>query len=302
MTMKINTIIIFGIVALLLLGCTAPKKNTPKEEVSEQTIDLPGDILGQDECVPSYKFSTLPDTLFSINGKLNATLNCAGGKTLKGYLDGKEIWIDSIGINGSINIIWDIPATTEGNHKVEVKSDEETVYLAPWKVSPLGNNDTSSIEIDSISFKEWRATAFDLGSTLNGVLVKAYMKRLDDNILPSSVIVMEIRDDDNGPGKLIAESKKPINATTLSDNWIKFPFNATLQKGKYWIVIKVEQNSKNLAGDVVALHYSVIDREEQGNNYTRQMHLDVDLKTVIASQTKWEPLPYDKEYSIVITN
>ena len=136
--------------------------------------------------------------------------------------------------------------------------------------------------------------------------VKIYMKRLAYKTQPSTEIVVEVRSDDGGdPGSVVASVKRPINATTLSDNLINFDFatEPTLAPGRYWIVVRIEQTEDvNLVSDTVNIHYVAVDRQAPGNGYTRQMMLDVDKASGFASETEWAPLSYDRVYSIVLTS
>jgi hypothetical protein len=68
------------------------------------------------------------------------------------------------------------------------------------------------------------------------------------------------------------------------------------------VVLKIEQTEEiNLVSDLIQLHYVTVDKTAPGNDHTKQMILNVDEKTGMASETSWEPLHYDKEYNIVLT-
>ena len=131
------------------------------------------------------------------------------------------------------------------------------------------------------------------------------MKRLAAKTQPGTEIAVDIREDAGGsPGGIIATSKRPINATTMTENWINFDFDPApeLQEGRYWIAVRIVQTEDvDLISDMVNIHYVPNDKQADGNDRTRQMLLSVNLKDGVATETSWAPLSYDRDYSIVLT-
>jgi len=263
---------------------------------------VPGDVCE----APSYSFSTLEDGTFSKTTELVATVTCGGGKTLTASVDGEEVDSVTVESNATTPIGFDVVAIKVGTPKVTVESDGETILSRDWKVSPLGDSDTSGLEYDAISFKEWRAMAVDVENEIEAGRVRAYMKRMQSRTQPSTNIIVELRDDSGGnPGNLVASVKRPITVTTLTENWINFDFDPapTLSPGRYWIVFKVEQTEEvKLISDVTNIHYVAIDKQAEGNDYTMEMKLTVDEKTGEASETTWKELSYDRVYTIVLSS
>ncbi len=293
------------IAGCLVTGGEEGPQILPPTNISDGII--PGEVIPGEECEPpSYSFSTLEDGTFSETTELVATVTCGAGKKMTVSLDGVEVDSATVETNATVPVKFDVVAIKDGTLKLTVDSDGETVLSRDWEVSPLGDADTSGLEYDGISFKEWRAMAVDVENEVEAGRVRAYMKRMQSRTQPSTNIIVELRDDSGGnPGGLVASVKRPITVTTLTDNWINFDFEPapTLSPGRYWIVFKVEQTEEvKLISDVTNIHYIAIDKQAEGNDYTMEMKLSVDERTGEASETEWKELSYDRIYTIILSS
>ncbi len=289
---------------LLLFGCFGIGGSKPTG--GGTTPQVPGTTPPVETCTPSYTFSELSTGTLSKTATLVATVTCAAGKTLEVTLDGTQVMTAGATTNATTPIELEFAPTRDGTIKVEIKSDGETVFSRDWSVKPLGNPETIGLDTDGVSFKEWRAMAVDVQNTISPDKVKIYMKRMSFKTQPSTTLTVQLRSDSNGnPGNVVASVTKPFTVATQTDNWISFDFASkpTLAPGRYWVVMKVEQTEDvNLVSDVAYVHYVTVDKQAPGNDYTRQMILSVDEKSGFASETPWQPLSYDREYSLYLTS
>jgi hypothetical protein len=255
-------------------------------------------------CTPSQSFSELGAGTLSKTTELVATVTCAGGKDIVVKIDGEPVVTQTIGTNATQPVKLEVPAITDGTPKLTVELGGETVFSRDWSVKPLGSDDIKGQETDSVSFKEWRAMAVDVENEITAAKVRMYLKRLQYQMQPGTNIIVEIRNDNGGnPGDVLSSVSRPFNVTTLTDNWISFDFDQKLSPGRYWIVLKIQQTQNaGLLSDVMQVHYVPVDKQASGNDYTREMILSVDTKTGVASETQWQPLSYDRIYSIVLTS
>jgi hypothetical protein len=232
-------------------------------------------------------------------------VTCVAGESVVAKVDGVAVASASVTTNATQEVKLGIPAKEDGAHKVTVEIGGTPLFSNDWSVKPLGTTDIKGLETDAISFKEWRGIAVDIDNPITAARVRAYVKTQQFHLQPSSQILMEIRKDNGGkPGDIVAYVRQPIKAVTQTDNWLNFDLDPakTLESGRYWIVMKVEQTEDvNLVSDLVQLHYVVVDKTASGNDHTTQMLLNVDEKTGMASESSWTPLNYDKEYNIVLT-
>lgn len=295
-------IIALLIAAVLLFGCTGGGSAKPASG-GTQLPQLPG-AQQPAACEPAYSFSGLQGGVLSQTTELTATVTCGGGKTLVAKIDGSPVATAQVATNATQPVTVAIPAEKDGNVKLTVEVGPETVFSRDWNVKPLGSEDISGLEMDSVSFKEWRAMALDVGNGITAGEIQIYMKRLQFLTQEGTAIVVELRKDGGGrPGEVVTSAEKPITATTLSDNWVAFELASkpALQPGRYWVVTKVKQTKDvNLVSDVVQVHYVAVDKRAPGNDYTREMKLTVDEKSGVATETEWKPLAYDRKYSIIL--
>ncbi len=288
---------------ILIFGCTGQSGPTAPTAPTAP-VQPSGPTTPAAECSPDYSFSELENSTFGGDETLAATVTCAAGETLSLKVDGTTVAKQVISDNSTTPVDFTVPALKDGTLKVTVETDSETLFSRDWEVEPLGNTELFGTGYESFSFKEWVAMSFDIDNKVELGQVKAYLKRQSSQTQPSTMIVMEIRKDNSGePGSLVTSKKLPIKDTTLTANWLKFDLDSKkkLEAGTYWIVLKIEQTEEiTLVSDVVTVHYAVIDKQIEGNDYTRRMPLDVDIKTGLASETSWEELSYDREYNIVL--
>lgn len=241
-------------------------------------------------CTPSYSFTTLKTASLSGSGVLSVTASCAANKKLVVSINGKTAGASTIPSDSAI-VNFNLVASDDGTNKVVVKSDGNTVHSVTWSITSIGHFDTSGKDNDPISIKNWKAIALNVSNPIEVKQVSAYMKRLSSLTLGSN-IVLELRKDSAGePGAHVANTSIPITKATLTPNWIYFPIDASLQKGRYWLVFKVDKE-----GDYVNIHYTPVDKQKKGN----ADHLYMDLvKNEIKQtweQTKWGRLSFDRKY------
>jgi hypothetical protein len=297
-------LIVFLLAAMLIFGCTSPA--TPKPGGTPGGTTTPGGSTQPAEvCTPSQTFSDLGAGTLSKSSELVATVTCAAGKSVVVKVDGVQVLAKSVTTNATQEVKLDIPAATDGKHKVTAEIGGESLFSSDWNVKPLGTPDLKGLETDAISFREWRGIAVDVDNPITAARVKAYLKTQQFKTQPNSHILMEIRKDKGGsPGDIVASVRKPISTVTQTDNWINFDLDPaqTLEAGRYWLVLKIEQTEDvNLVSDLVQLHYVIVDKTASGNDHNTQMLLNFDTKSGLASESQWTPLNYDKEYNIVLT-
>ncbi len=299
-----RNVILLLLAAALLFGCTGGTQ-APGKPGGSGVPQIPGTAPSQPECSPSYSFSELEAGTLSETSSIIATVTCADGKTLSLKVDGQEEESSTVSGNGTQPIKIEFFPRKVGTLKVSVESDSETLYSRNWSVNALGSEDHKGLEYDGVSFKEWRAMAVDVENPISPDRVRVFMKRISSKTQKGTEVVAELCKDNGGnPGSVIASVKRPINATTLTENWINFDFDSppSLSAGRYWIVLRIEQSENvNLISDVVNVYYVPGDKQSEGNTYTRQMLLDVDMVSGMASETSWQPLSYDRTYAIVLT-
>jgi hypothetical protein len=285
---------------ILIFGCTGQGGPAAPSAPSQPS----GPSSPAADCTPDYSFSELEGSTFGGAESMVATVTCAAGETLTLKVDGETVAKQRIAGNSTTPVDFTVPALKEGTLKVTIENDNQTLFSRDWDVEALGNTDLYGTGYESFSFKEWVAMSFDIENEVELGQVKAYLKRQSSQTQPSTTIVMEVREDKSGePGALVVSKKLPITDTTLTPNWLKFDLDnkETLEPGTYWVVLKIDQTEDiTLVSDVVTVHYAVIDKEAEGNDYTKRMTLNVDLKTGIASESAWEDLSYDREYNIVL--
>jgi len=300
-----RNLLIFAFAALLVFGCTGTAPQSGGATGGPAAPQLPGTGPAVEACPPSYSFSDLEAGTLSETAAVIATVTCADGETLSLKVDGVEAASASVQGNATQPLRMEFYPKEVGTLSVSIENGAETLYSRDWSVNSLGSEDTKGVDYDGVSFKEWRAMSVDVENQISPDRVRVFMKRLASKTQPGTLIAMDIRKDDKGkPGAAVATVKKPINATTMSENWINFDFDTApvLAKGTYWLVVRIEQSENvNLISDMVNVHYVTGDRQSDGNDYTKQMLLDVDMVSGMASETSWQPLSYDRTYSIVLT-
>lgn len=300
--------IVFLLLASMLLfaGCLGGGGTPEVPKMPNVTVQPPSvTVTPGEECTPAYSFSEVTAGKLSQSMDLVATVTCAAGKQLTASVDGVAVVTKSASDNGTTPITFTLVAKKDGTSKVTVSGDSQTLLSKDWKIAPLGSSDTKGPEYDAVSFKEWRAMSVDIANQINVGKVKLFIKRLESRTQPGTYVIVDLRSDDQGkPGQIIASSKKSISDTTLSDNWISFDFDSkpAVSAGKYWVVLRIEQSeSVKIVSDTVTWHYVTNSKDlGSGNDYTRQMLLNVDEKTGFASESSWNKLAYDRVYAMTV--
>ena len=298
-----RALLILSVCAVLLFGCTGGTAK-PGTTPGGTPPGTPPSTGGGD-CETKYSFSELDAGVLAQNTKLVATVTCAANKTLDLTLDGQSAATYLVEGDAATPVELEFAPKKDGTLKLEVELDGETIFSRDWTVRPLGSDDTKGLENDAASFREWRAMAVDLDEPIRAGKVRMFLKRISDRTQPGTMISVDLRDDDGGnPGAIIATSEKPITATTLSDNWISFEFQdkPLLSAGRKWIVLRIIQTEDvTLVSDNVNLHYVAVDKQAEGNDYTRQMVLNVNTVSGEATETEWTPLSYDRVYTMTLS-
>lgn len=317
MVNKMQKTIIALLLGILLFGCinlggTKTTDNSTSTVSSEQnktsnnnqTDNSKSGLLNK-PCNENYLFSQLDSGVLSKDTAFVVTASCASGKKVAIYLDNSQLEEKTISSDASIPMTFTLKPKKDGTLKVEVKADGSTVYSKEWEVKPIGFTDTSGSENDPVSIKQWKAVAFDVDNTITAKTIRLYMRRLNYNILSDTEVFVELRSNNNGnpADGVLASSKRYLNETTLTDNWILFKLDkaTTLAKGKYWIVMKIAQPSSPIVSDVVNIHNLPIDKNRAGNDYHKQMTLNRNEDKGIWEETSWQPLSYDKKYCFKVS-
>ncbi|MFH1784956.1 MAG: choice-of-anchor R domain-containing protein [Candidatus Micrarchaeota archaeon] len=289
--------LILALAILLFFGCTG---NTPVSDTPQLQL---GPTI--EECTLDYTFSQISTVTLGETTDLIATIDCGAGETYIVKLDGVEVASATLSTNDTTVLNLGFAPSKDGTVQMTIENNGIIIQAKSLYVAPIGNNNTAGSDTDGVSFKEWRAVAIETDANITPARIRIYMKRLASSTDPNNMMVVELRADNNGnPGPLVSTVKKPTNAATLTENWINFDFaqQQEIPAGKYWIVMKVEQGEeKKPVSDVFYVHYNTIDKNNPGNEYTKEMSLSVDSKTSIATETQWQPLSYNREYSIILT-
>ncbi len=296
---------------LLLWGCTTT--SPPKADSNgTTTAKLPPVPSGGAEtqptpssskCPPSYLFGEVANGTLGHTSHIVATVSCLAGKVVSVRVGDSTLVRMVVNTNDSQTIDLIFIPPKDGTFRLSVDLDGSEIYFQAFRVSPLGSVVTTGTSLyDSISRKEWRTLEFETAGPLTITRAKVYIQRLDGYPTEANM-VLDIRGDNGGvPGSILATVRKPLSSATMTPNWIKFVLSQPLQipAGKYWAVLRLEQTGSPLSTDSYYVHYVVNDKQAEGNGYTRQMVLNVDRSGEILTETKWDPLSYDRTYQIQV--
>jgi len=317
MNEKERMLLAFGLLLLVLGGCIGgPTGGNITEggsiplNVSGNEVQLP--VVTQpsqsEQCEPTYQFSELPaNGILGRSVQFSVTARCASGKTIILNIDGTREIGGQVTTDDPVIFNFILSPAREGTKQLVVWSDNDVIYNRTWVVLPLGSTDTSGNKNDPVSVKEWIATRFDIDGTINVKSVGVYMRRLYSQTMESSMVVAEIRPDNNGrPGEnQLAVSMIPITETTLTPNWIyfNFPQTVTLGPGSYWVVFRVTQETQDqIVSDVANVHYTFGgDTTKPASSNIKKMNLQWDNSKRRFVETSWEPLAYDRTYAVVLS-
>lgn len=309
-------VLLFGMMLVLFAGCIG----APAEEyVSEgETTPITPEEVPEEEapvvipglCEPSYEFSELPETgVMGQPVQFSVTSTCAEGRVVGLNIDNKQESGGKIATNDPVTFNFVLMPEVEGTKELIVWSDADAIYNESWEVLPIGSTDVSGNKNDPASVKEYVATAFETDIPIDVRSIGVFMKRLyaQTQTMEGSMIVAEIRADNGGnpADNYIAVAQLPIDDITMTENWIYFNFPSTVElgTGKYWVVFRVTQDTQDqIASDVVNVHYTFGgDTTVPGNEYTRHMVLEWDNLERRFVKTSWEPLAYDRTYSVIVS-
>ena len=236
------------------------------------------------------------------------TSTCAKGRIVGLNIDDERETGGQIETNDPVTYNFILAPETVGTKTITLWSDEDSVYTTTIEVKPIGSTDTSGNKNDPASVKEWVATSFEIEGPIKVNSIGSYMRRLYSQTMQHSMIVTQIRADNNGSpaSAYLAESTIPITDTTMSENWIYFnlPETLELQPGKYWIVFLVTQETQDqIVSDVVNVHYTFGgDTTVPGDGTNKQMKLEWDNGERRFVETEWQNVPYERTYSVIVTS
>ena len=308
-----SILLVLGLTLVLFAGCIGP---APEDYVTEggssalnvtenETEEL---VEVEPACEPSYEFSGLPEKgVIGQPVQFSVVSTCAKNKIIGLNIDELQESGGSITTNDPVNFNFVLMPEVEGTKQLVVWSDADAIYNESWEVLPIGSTDTSGSKNDGASVSEWLATSFEIQNSIKVRSVGMYLKRLHSQTMQHSMILVDIRADDGGqPSEnYITVDELPITDTTLTENWIYFNFGDSieLEPGKYWVVLRVTQETQDqIVSDVVNLHYTFDgDTTVPGNEYTKRMRLEWDNDQRKFAKTNWEPLAYDRTYSVIVS-
>ena len=296
--------------ALLISGCVnvpGGLQNATKN-LTVPTLPNASNVAGavanatqQPSCSPSYSFSAPKAAVLSGTGSLSGTATCAANKVVTVYVNGVQVGQSTVSGDPS-QLNFDLAATMDGTNKVTVDSDGAEVYSADWTVSPIGYTTTAGTDNDQISVKNWKAVAFDVDNPITVKAVGAYLRTLQTSTLLNTSVVVDIRSDSGGnPGSVVATASLPITQVTMTPNWINFPVDAQLSKGRYWVVFRVDQQASQLLSDSVNILYVTVDKGKPGDADHKKMDLVRNDQTETWDQTTWGPLAYARNYAFTVS-
>jgi hypothetical protein len=296
--------------ALLLFGCTGipgglqnatKNMSVPALPNASNVAGAVANVTQQPSCSPSYSFSAPAPAVLSGTSVLSGTATCAADKELTVYVGNAQVAQATVsGDPGQVS--FNLPATTDGMVRVSVQSDGAIVYSADWTVSPIGYATTAGTDNDQISVKNWKAVAFDVDNPITVTSVSAFLRTLQTSTLANTVVIADIRADSGGsPGGIVATASLPITKVTMTPNWISFPVEAQLQKGRYWVVFRVDQPSSQLVSDSVNILYVAVDKNQPGDADHKKMDLVRNDQAQTWDQTTWQPLAYARNYAFKVS-
>lgn len=293
-------ILLILLTVVLLFGCiggpSAPSNGTPQINLTNVTQAINETVTTVTQgCSPSYSVTPPNSAKLSSSGTLAVTAKCASKKTVKVLLNGAEVGSTTVPEGDSAVLNFNLISSPDGENSLEVTADGSQVFSGKWDISPLGYSSTAGSDNDMISIGRWKAVAFEVSNPVAVKKAGAYLMRLTSMTYGSNMVV-DIRSDSSGkPGDVVATSSLPINASTLTPNWVYFPIATQLQKGRYWLVLRDDGK------DEYNIRYITVDKLKPGNPNHMKMDLTKNEDTGVWSETQWTPLAYDRDYSFVIS-
>lgn len=271
------------------------------DKLNNKIVDI---ASSEEKCEPSYSVSIPAKGKLGDYGAVSVKADCAEGKTISVYYDGSKIEEKAISQKNE-ELLFNIPFTSDGKIRIEVAADNAPIKSQDVSVAAIGNNDTSDSNHDAFSSKEYIASGFETKASIGIKSVGLYVKKLYSNTLKNSYAIVEIRKDNNGvpASSPLALSYVPIEKLSMNPRWIWFNFNNTvsLSPGRYWVVLRVDQEEPNIVSDVGNIHYVAKDTETPAGPFVKKMELEYNTKKQKYEETEWEPVAYDRVYTILIS-
>lgn len=309
-------LILLSLTFVLFAGCIGGEtqdyvtegETTPIEE-TEPTQTEPV-VEATDTCTKViHDYTPLPEEV-TMGDVLTFTVvsTCAEGRIVGLNIDEEYESGGQITTNDEVTYNFIIAAETAGTKEITLWSNDDAVYQTELVVKPIGSTDTSGNKNDPASVKEWIATSFEIEGPVKVNSIGSYMRRLYSQTMQHSMVVAQIREDNNGnPGDAyLAQAMIPITDTTMSENWIYLNLAETLElePGKYWVVFQVTQETQDqIVSDVVNLHYTFGgDTTVPGDGTNKQMKLEWDNNQRKFVKTEWQNVPYERTYSVIVTS
>jgi hypothetical protein len=293
-----------GLIAIFVLfvmffGCVGEQDqpaNVTTGNISGPMQNVSGPSIPSLGCTPSYTITEPKDATLSDSGTLSVKAECAKDKVVEVILDGSMVAKANVPTDSSV-LNFNLVASSEGTKSILVKSDNKTIHSTSWTIKSIGFTDTSGNDNELIAINYKKAIAFNISNDIEVNSVGAYLRRLQSFTMGSNMI-LELRSDSSGePGSLVTSASVPISKATLTPNWIDFPINAPLTKGRYWLVFSVDKDNDN-----VNIHYIAVDKKAPGNADHLKMDLIKNRDTQLWEETKWERLSFDKKFAFVVSS
>jgi hypothetical protein len=283
----------------LLFGCVGeqvPQVNVTTGNVTTPTQNDTGPSIPSVGCTPSYTITEPSTATLSDSATLSVKAECAKGKVVEVTIGGISIGKSTIPTDSSI-LNFKLAATSEGTKKIVVNSDNKTIHSASWTINPIGYSNTSGSDNEPIAINHRKAIAFNVTNQIDVKNVRAYMRRLQSFTLGSNIVLQIMSDSAGEPGTSLYNTSIPISRATLTPNWIDFPIDATLTKGRYWLVFSVDKDNDN-----VNIHYVPVNKHAKGNEDHMKMDLVKNRDTQLWEETQWEKLSFDKRYAFIVSS
>jgi len=282
----------------LIFGCVGESSqpaNVTTGNISGVSQNASSPTLPSLGCSAKYTIEEPKNTTLGGSATLGIKAECAEGKTIQVLVDGASAGKSTVPADPSV-LNFKLSASSEGTKKITVESDNSTIHSTSWSISPIGFTDTSGVDNDIISISQMKAIAFNISDRATIRNVQLYLRRLQSLTLESNIVLQIMSDSSGEPGSLVSSTSVPIEKATMTPNWIDFPVNATLTKGRYWLVLSVDKDNDN-----VNINY-IGDKTSKGNGDHLMMALVKNRDTEEWEETEWEKLPFDKQYTFIVSS
>jgi len=292
------------LIIILFGGCIQlPASNIEK---ASEVIGNISEKIEVQQCTPSYSTTLPKEGKIGKNAIASVVATCAKGKKIELFLNEEKIGEEIVNSNDDSTITFSVPFKKEGKNSLKIASNGELIKSGEASVSPLGSNDTSGLKNDAFSAKDLIASGFEIENEIEVKSVGVFLKKLYSTNFKSSHVVVEIRPNDkDAPAEsIIATTAVPFDKLTMNERWIWFNFNESvnLKKGRYWLMFRVEQEKAEIINDIANIHYVGEDNEKKAGWYSKKMTLEWDKKEGEYKKTEWQPVNYNRVYSVLISS